>query len=88
MFLINRGSFLTSSIGFFKNRIIDTKTGVDNVCEMFHNAYKHYATKLRASIDDGLRQIALYIWGLLLASCLNFTQGGIVFHDLVCFGLR
>ena len=63
MFVINRGSFLTSSIDFFKNRIIDTKTGVDNVCEMFHNAYKHYATKLRASIDDELRNGNLQDYG-------------------------
>ena len=43
-----------NSLRIFKSYLIDGKTDVENVYELFNNAHKHYAEILRTSIDSAI----------------------------------
>ena len=50
--LISFCSFETKSRNFFKSHIIDSKTSIFNVYELFSSTYKMYATELRNSTSN------------------------------------
>ena len=47
----------------FKSYLIDGNTDIDNVYELFFNAFKHYADSLRVSIDVAIRNGSLPDYG-------------------------